>query len=97
LTALNLSAWQGCTGFPANLKVCTNAKKVDNHCARDCGSIETKLSRLDACEDWKVVCWCRMQASSHNSQDVDSEVNEAGMITVATDRSTVLYGWMDQG
>ena len=25
-----------------------------------------KLSRLGACEDWKVVRWCWMQASSHN-------------------------------
>jgi len=37
----------------------------------------TKLSRLDACEDGKVVCWCRMQASSHNSQGiVDGRVND---------------------
>ena len=35
--------------------------------ARDCGSITKRLSRLDACEDRKVVRWCRMQASSHNS------------------------------
>ena len=34
---------------------------------RHCGSIATKLSRLDACEDRKVVRWCRTQASSHNS------------------------------
>ena len=39
-------------------------------CQRQCGSIATKLSRLDACEGWKVVCWCRTQASSHNSQGV---------------------------
>jgi len=32
-TALNFSAWQECTGFLANLKVCTNTKKVDNHCS----------------------------------------------------------------
>jgi len=31
LTALDFSAWQGCTSFLANLKVCTNTKKVDNH------------------------------------------------------------------
>jgi len=42
-------------------------------CARDCGSIATKLSRLDACKDWKVVRWCRMHASSHNSQGIVDE------------------------
>jgi len=31
-----------------------------------CGSIATKLSRLDAFESWKVVRWCRTQASGHN-------------------------------
>jgi len=37
-----------------------------------------KLSRFDACKDWKVVRWCRTQASSHNSQGVvDGGVNEA--------------------
>ena len=25
---------------------------------RECGSSATKLSSLDACEDWKVVRWC---------------------------------------
>jgi len=48
-----------------------------------------KLSRLDACKDWKVVRWYRMQASSHNSQGV---VDEAGMSTVAPNRSIVLCG-----
>jgi len=36
-------------------------------CWRQCGSTVTKASRLDACEDWKVIRWCRTQASSHNS------------------------------
>jgi len=31
-------------------------------------SIATKLRRLDACEEWKVVRWCRAQATSHKSQ-----------------------------
>jgi len=55
-----------------------------------CGSIATKLSRLDACEDWKVVRWCRTQASSHSSQGVvDGGVDKAGVSTAAPDRSTV--------
>ena len=54
--------------------------------------------RLDACEDWKVVRWCRMQASSHNSQGVvDGGVNKAGMSTAAPNRSAVLCSRMDQG
>jgi len=49
-----------------------------------------KLSRLDACEGWKVVRWCGTQASSHNSQGVvDGGVDEAGMSTAAPDRSTL--------
>ena len=53
-------------------------------CQRQCGSIATKRSRLDACEDWKVVRWCRTQASSHNSQGVvDGGVDEVDMSTVA--------------
>jgi len=31
-TELDFSTWQGCTGYRANLKVCTYTKKVDNHC-----------------------------------------------------------------
>jgi len=51
-----------------------------------------------ACEDWKIIRWCRAQASSHNSQGVvDGRVNEASMSTAASDRSTVLCCWMDQG
>ena len=62
-------------------------------CKRECGSIATKLSRFDACEDWKVVRWCRTQASSHKSQDVvDGRVNEVCVITAALDRSAVLCG-----
>jgi len=37
---------------------------------------------LDACEDSKVVRWCRTQASSHNSQGlVVGGVDEVGMST----------------
>jgi len=32
-TELDFSAWQGCTGYRANLNVSTNIKKVDNHCS----------------------------------------------------------------
>ena len=61
-------------------------------------SSATKLSRLHACENWKVVRWCRTQASSHNSQSfVDDGVNKAGMSTAAPDRSAVLCSRMDQG
>jgi len=57
---------------------------------RQCGSIAMKLSRLDVCEGWKVVRWCRTQTSSHNSQGVvDGGVDEAGMSTAAPDRSTL--------
>jgi len=42
---------------------------------------------------WKVVRWCSTQASSHNSQGVvDGGVDEAGMSTVAPERSAVLCG-----
>ena len=62
-------------------------------CSRECGSIATKFSRLDACQDWKVVRWCRTQASSHNSQGVvDGGVDEAGMSTAAPNRRAVLCG-----
>jgi len=51
----------------------------------------TKLSRLDACDNRKIVCWCRTQASSHSSQGViDDRVNEAGVSTAAPDRSAVV-------
>jgi len=46
----------------------------------------SKLSRLDACEDRKVVRWCRTQASCHNSQGV----NVVGVSTATPHRSTVL-------
>ena len=62
-------------------------------CSRQCGSNATKLNKLDACEGWKVVRWCRTQAFSHNSPGVD----EAGMSTVAPNRRAVLCSWMDQG
>jgi len=58
-----------------------------------------KLRRLDTCNDWKVVRWCRMQASSHNLQDVvDGGVNEVGVSTVAPNRTLQLnkigIGWL---
>jgi len=62
-------------------------------CWRQCGSIATKLSRLDAWEDDKVVHRCRMQASSHNSQGVvNIGVDKAAVSTAAPDRSAVLCG-----
>ena len=65
---------------------------------RQCDSTATKLSRLDGCEGWKVVRWCRSQVSSHTSQGVgDGGVNEAGMSTAAPDRSALLCCWMDHG
>jgi len=58
-------------------------------CQSKCSSFATKLSRLDACKNRKVVRWCRTQASSHNSQGVvDSRVNEAS-VTIQ-ERSTLL-------
>jgi len=49
---------------------------------RECGCTATKLSRLDVCKGWKVICWCTTQASSHNSQEVvDGGVDGAGMST----------------
>ena len=67
-------------------------------CQRQCGSNVTKLSRLDDCEDWKVVCWCNTQASIHHSQGVvDGWVDEAGMGTTAPDRCVVLCGCVHQG
>jgi len=66
--------------------------------ARECGSIATRLRRLDACEDWKVIRWFRTQASSHNSQGVvDGGVDKAGMSTAAPDRIAVLCGSIHQG
>jgi len=60
-------------------------------CQRQCGSNGTRLSKLDACEDWKVVRWCMAQASSHNSQGVvDGGVSEVDVSTAALDRSAVL-------
>jgi len=52
---------------------------------------------LDACEDSKVVRWCRTQAFSHNSQGVvDGSVSEAGVSTAAPGRSAVFCCWVDQ-
>ena len=56
-------------------------------------SFATNLTKLDACEDRKVVCWCRTQASSHNSQGVvDGGINEAGVSSVTPGRSALLCG-----
>jgi len=57
-------------------------------CWRQCGSIATKLSKLDVCEGWKHVRWCRTQASSPNSHGVvDGGVDETDMSTAAPNRS----------
>jgi len=50
----------------------------------------TKFSRLDACEDRKVVLWWRTQAFSQNVQGViDDRVNQVDVSTGAD--SSVLY------
>jgi len=55
------------------------------------------LSRLDACKGWKVVRWCRTQASSHNSQGVvDGGADEVGMSTAAPNKCAVLCGLVHQ-
>jgi len=68
----------------------------DTACYRRCGTIATKLSRLDASENLKVVRCCRTQASSHNSQGVvDGGIDAAGMSTAAPDRSVVRsFDWL---
>ena len=67
-------------------------------CYRQCGSFATKLSRLDACENRKVVRWCRTQASGHKSQGVvGGSVNEVGISIAAPDWTPVACCWMDQG
>jgi len=49
------------------------------------------MGMLDACEDGKVVRWCRMHTSCHSSQGVvDGRINEAGLSTAAPDRSIAL-------
>jgi len=58
----------------------------------------SKYDRLGARENWKLVRWCRTQASGHSSQSVvDGRVNKAGVSTAAPDRSAVLCSRMDQG
>ena len=46
-------------------------------------------------EDWRVVRWCRTQASSQNSQGVG--VDEAGMRNATPKRHVVPCGWMHHG
>ena len=52
-------------------------------CWWECSSFETKPSRLDACENRKIVRWCRMQASSqafwplHNTKHLRSFLKHA--------------------
>jgi len=61
-------------------------------CQRQCDCSATKLSRLNACEDRKIVRWCRTQAPSHNSPGVGyGRVNEAGVSTAVPNRSVVQY------
>jgi len=51
-----------------------------------------KLSRVDACEDWKVVRWRRTQASSHNSEGVvDVWVDEVGMSHCGTKTRVAIH------
>jgi len=46
---------------------------------------------LEACEDWKVVRWCRTQASSRNLQGIiDGGVDEAGMSTATSEARSAL-------
>jgi len=55
-------------------------------------------SRLDACQERKVVHWCRTLESSHYSHCVvDGRVDEAGRNTAGPYRSAVFCCWMDQG
>jgi len=61
-------------------------------CWRQCGSFATKLSRLNACENRMVVCWCKTQASSHNLQGVvDGNVNEVGISIVELEGAMTLW------
>jgi len=49
-----------------------------------------KPSKLDVCEDWKVVCWSRTQASNLTSQGlVGGRANEASVSTPAPEHSTL--------
>jgi len=67
----------------------------DTACQRQYASFATKLSRLDACQNRKVVRWCRTHACSHNSQDVvDGEVNEADVNTAAPDRRAEQFSYL---
>jgi len=65
-------------------------------CWRQYGSIATKLSRLDACNDGRIKSrhpLCRTQASSHSSQGVvDDGVDKASVNTATPDRSAVFCG-----
>jgi len=68
-------------------------------CARDgVAPLQRSSAGWMPFEDWKLVHWCRAQASSHNWQDaVDGGVDEKGISTAAPHRSTVLCGCMHQG
>ena len=69
-----------CHAFPLGGQVSAEWSRCPGsmgQCARD---TTTKLSRLDACKDREIVRWCRMQASSHNSQGViGGRVNKAAV------------------
>jgi len=66
-------------------------------CWRQRGSIAMKLSRLDACKDRRVACWCRVQASGHNSPGVvDDRINDMGVSTATPYRSAVLSCRIEQ-
>jgi len=60
-----------CHAFPLDGQVSAECSKCPGSMerrARDC--VAPLGRRLDACEDRKIVRWCRAQASSHNSQGV---------------------------
>ena len=57
-----------------------------------------EAQRIGCLRGWKVVCWCRTQASSHNSQGVVvGSVNEADVSTATPVGSAVLCDWMHRG
>jgi len=52
-----------CTRWAGECWVEQMSRLYGRACKRQCGCIATKLSRLNACENWKVVRWCGSQAS----------------------------------
>jgi len=78
-----------CHAFPLDGQVSAEWSRCTGSVGR-CGSFATKLNRLDVCEDKKIVCWYRVQGSSHSSQSiVDGRVNEAVVKAAAPVRNVV--------